>query len=322
MKRITSLELAALCGVSQGTVDRALNNRPGISEKTRRRILQAAEENGYVKDMRASSLVSGKSGLLGLVLFDLRNEFFAQLATAAEARARELGYTVLLLLTERDLAREQDCILRLRGMGADGLILCPIGKGQSYAQWLAGQGLPLATVSNRLSERFPHVGLDDEAAMAACVRHTAERGYRRLIYVYSAKQQESSGNIDAQRRRYEGFLKASSALPLETVLVTDSGYIDAVCALLSGSETRTAVLLPSDYQALRLLLALRERGIDVPGEVGVVGFDNIAMLRYIRPRPATVGYSIEAIGAGAVDCVLKNAPAGLVPFEILPGETL
>ena len=91
MKRITSLELAALCGVSQGTVDRALNNRPGISEKTRHRILQAAEENGYVKDMRASSLVSGKSGLLGLVLFDLRNEFFAQLATAAEARARELG---------------------------------------------------------------------------------------------------------------------------------------------------------------------------------------------------------------------------------------
>ncbi len=321
MKRITSLELAALCGVSQGTVDRALNNRPGINAETRRRILETARAHGYVKDMRASGLVSGRSGLLGLVLFDLRNEFFAQLATAAEARAREQGYTVALLLTERDPARERDCILRLRGMGADGLILCPVGKGREYARWLAAQGVPLATVGNRLG-RFPHAGPDDGAAMAACVREAAARGYRRLIYVYTARRQEAAANIDAQRRRYEGFRREAAALALETVLVTESGYCDAVCALLRGEGPRTAVLLPSDYQALQLLLALGERGIAVPEQAGVCGFDNIATLRYIRPRPATVGYSIEAIGAGAVDRVLGGGTAGPVPFAILPGDTL
>ena len=93
--KITSTRLAAICGVSQGTVDRALNGRPGIKEETRRRILQKAEELGYVKDMRASGLVRGASWLIGLVLFDLRNEYFAQLASAVEARARALGYTVV-----------------------------------------------------------------------------------------------------------------------------------------------------------------------------------------------------------------------------------
>ena len=122
--------------------------------------------------------------------------------------------------------------------------------------------------------------------------------------------------------RYEGFRREAAALALETVLVTESGYCDAVCALLRGEGPRTAVLLPSDYQALQLLLALGERGIAVPEQAGVCGFDNIATLRYIRPRPATVGYSIEAIGAGAVDRVLGGGTAGPVPFAILPGDTL
>lgn len=163
--KITSTRLAAICGVSQGTVDRALNGRPGIKEETRRRILQKAEELGYVKDMRASGLVRGASWLIGLVLFDLRNEYFAQLASAVEARARALGYTVVLLLTDRDPARERDSVRRLCGLGADGILLCPAGRGEAYEQWLRGLRVPLVTVGNRLSG-FPHAGVWEEAAMA------------------------------------------------------------------------------------------------------------------------------------------------------------
>ena len=87
--KITSTELAKICGVSQGTVDRALNDRSGISPKTKERILKAADEYGYIKNMHASGLVRGRSMLLGLVVFDLKNEFFSQLATAVEAEARQ-----------------------------------------------------------------------------------------------------------------------------------------------------------------------------------------------------------------------------------------
>lgn len=320
--KITSTRLAAICGVSQGTVDRALNGRPGIKEETRRRILQKAEELGYVKDMRASGLVRGASWLIGLVLFDLRNEYFAQLASAVEARARALGYTVVLLLTDRDPARERDSVRRLCGLGADGILLCPAGRGEAYEQWLRGLRVPLVTVGNRLSG-FPHAGVWEEAAMGDAVRYAAGRDYRRLVYVYTAKEQESRVNIDAQRRRYEGFRSAAAALPrLETHVVAQPDYIPAVRALIGASTARTALLFPSDYQALHMLLALREEGVPVPARVGVMGFDDIDMLRYLSERLTTVGCSIDRISADAVDAVVHGTPPPVLPHKIIPGATL
>ena len=93
---ITSVELAKLCGVSQGTVDRALNNRAGISPKTKDKILKTARQYGYIKNMNASFLASGKTKLLGLVVFNFNNEFFAQLTAAIERKASEFGYSLLI----------------------------------------------------------------------------------------------------------------------------------------------------------------------------------------------------------------------------------
>ena len=272
--------------------------------------------------MRASGRVRGASWLIGLVLFDLRNEYFAQLASAVEARARALGYTVVLLLTDRDPARERDSVRRLCGLGADGILLCPSGRGEAYEQWLRGLRVPLVTVGNRLSG-FPHAGVWEEAAMGDAVRYAAGRDYRRLVYVYTAKEQESRVNIDAQRRRYEGFRAAAAALPrLETHVVAQPDYIPAVRALIGASTARTALLFPSDYQALHMLLALREEGVPVPARVGVMGFDDIDMLRYLSERLTTVGCSIDRIGAAAVDAVVHGTPPPVLPHKIIPGATL
>ena len=245
----------------------------------------------------------------------MRNEYFAQLASVVEARARALGYTVVLLLTDRDPARERDSVRRLCGLGADGILLCPAGRGEAYEQWLRGLRVPLVTVGNRLSG-FPHAGVWEEAAMGDAVRYAAGRDYRRLVYVYTAKEQESRVNIDAQRRRYEGFRAAAAALPrLETHVVAQPDYIPAVRALIGASTARTALLFPSDYQALHMLLALREEGVPVPARVGVMGFDDIDMLRYLSERLTTVGCSIDRIGAAAVDAVVHGTPP---PGNLLP----
>jgi LacI family transcriptional regulator len=113
--------------VSQGTVDRALHNRPGISAETRERILLTARQLGYRPDQLASSLVRGRTMTIGLVLFDLYNRFFAQIASAVEENAKSRGYFVYLTLTRKDLGEEKSCIERLAGRRVDGLILCSVG---------------------------------------------------------------------------------------------------------------------------------------------------------------------------------------------------
>ena len=98
--KITSDKLARLCGVSQGTVDRALNNRPGISPKTKQKILQTAKEHGFIKNQYASSLSRGTSNLIGVVMLNLKNEFFSQLLTSIESTARSFGYTTAIMLSD------------------------------------------------------------------------------------------------------------------------------------------------------------------------------------------------------------------------------
>ena len=159
--------------------------------------------------------------------------------------------------------------------------------------------------------------------MGDAVRYAAGRDYRRLVYVYTAKEQESRVNIDAQRRRYEGFRAAAAALPrLETHVVAQPDYIPAVRALIGASTARTALLFPSDYQALHMLIALREEGDPVSARVGVMGFDDIDMLRYLSERLTTVGCSIDRIGAAAVDAVVHGTPPPVLPHKIIPGATL
>ena len=121
-------------------------------------------------------------------------------------------------------------------------------------------------------------------------------------------------------------MRASGPRPppprLETHVVAQPDYIPAVRALIGASTARTALLFPSDYQALHMLLALREEGVPVPARVGVMGFDDIDMLRYLSERLTTVGCSIDRISADAVDAVVHGTPPPVLPHKIIPGATL
>lgn len=324
---LTSVELARLCGVSQGTVDRALNGRPGIRPETKARILRTAAAHGYVKDLRASGLARGRSYLIGLVLFDLRNEYFAQIATAVEQWAAKAGYAVLILLSGHERGRERACLERLCALGVDGVILFPCGDGVAYEEWLLGLRRPVVTVGNALSARFCHVGPADEEAMAAATRAVLGRGYRRLIYVYTAARQEGRNNITAQRRRYDGFREAVSAYPyVDVTVLTGADYAREIAAAAAAGP-RPAAICPSDYQALEVLAALRARGLAVPAAAGVLGFDNIAMLRYVSPRLTTVAYPLDEVGRAAA-ARLQQAIEGepvtslSLPTALIEGESL
>ena len=172
---VTIKDIAEHCRVSVGTVDRALNNRSGISEKTKNRILKAAEELNYHPNYMGQSLATGRTMTIGMVCFDLYNNFFPELIDTIERHAKEKGYFIYLILTHREFKLEKEGLQYLSERQVDGIILFPIGLSKEYIQALYDLKIPIVTIYNKLDNRFPFVGVNDRKAMTDAVMHIVSK---------------------------------------------------------------------------------------------------------------------------------------------------
>lgn len=184
MKRngIFTTQLAKICGVSQGTVDRALNGRKGISPKTKEKILATAQEYGYCPNIHARSIAGGKSMLIGVVVFDLENQYFSDILTAIEKEFTANGYSTIAMFTNKDSKKEITCIENLYHMSVDGIVLCPINKGEEFENYLLSLNTPIVTIGNKL-DNIPFAGIDNALSMRETVEYVLSKGYEKLIYV-------------------------------------------------------------------------------------------------------------------------------------------
>ena len=280
MKRngISTPQLAEICGVSQGTIDRALNGRKGISPVTREKILNAAKEYGYRPNIHARSIAGGKSMLIGVVVFDLNNQYFSDILTALEEKCTARGYSTIAMFTNKDSRREIDCVGNLYHMAVDGIVLCPINKGEAYENYLLSLNVPIVTIGNRL-ERFPYVGIDNALSMSETVTYVLSRGYGRLIYV---KPRLAENNTFAQTERLNAFCAACRENGAEFAV---SELPQAESLLVPGRKN--AFVCPTDIYAIRLLnIAERYRA-------GIIGFDNIRLIDELHLTLDSVSYDID-----------------------------
>lgn len=295
--RLTTAQLAQICGVSQGTVDRALNGRAEIRPETRARILQTAAEYGYRPDPPPSRLI-------GVLVFDLMNEYFAGLITELERCAQARGDSVIVMLSHKDPMREQACLERLYRTGVDGIVLCPIRAGAAYAAYLRSFRIPVVTVGNRL-DGIPHVGIDDFAAMTAMTRHVCACGYERLVYVSPQLPADPSVNASAPTARHSAFCAAAD-VPYTVVFSPD----DAEAAL--RPDVRTAVICAADHFALPLWRSSQQRGF------GLTGFDGLALLDRLRIPLDTIAADGAAAAQSALDALTRPDPHDVaVPYRLV-----
>lgn len=315
--KISTKEIAEICGVSRGTVDRALNNRPGISAATKEKILKVARQYGYRPHYVARSLVKGKTMSIGLVIFDINNRIFAQLVNAIEARAREWGYFVYLAFTQKDSSAEMDCIAQLTDRQVDGIILMPVNQGKPFEQYLAKLEVPVVTFANKLSDRFPFVWIDDRQAVKDAVRHIASKGYEKIIYVSPPlANYRKSVNLHSPLQRYAGFQKACQEhLDIQFTVVKEKQYLQAVWDVLNHTSQKQAIFCTSDIYAIDIIHFLRDKNCSVPAQAGVMGFDNIDLLSYITPPLTTIDYSVQEIGKTIVDRLVALINGKPVPPE-------
>lgn len=327
--RITSRELAKICGVSIGTVDRALNNRPGINPETKERILRVGRELGYRPHLVARSLKTGKTFTVGIVVYDLDNRFFAQLVNAIENAARESEYFVYLTLSHHDLIRERGCLEHLASLNVDGVLIVPTNKGNEFIRFVKSLPVPVVTIGNRISATVPFVGLQDREAIRGTIGVIANKGYRRVIYVSPPLSYGGKENIYEVEERYEGFREGIREHSLQSYVIRDKHFEAALSEAVKADGGRSAIMCSSDIYALECLRLLDIWGLRVPTDIGLVGFDDIDILKYVRPSLTTISYPTREIAREAfavlkvlMDGETEACPARLIESKLILRESL
>lgn len=283
MKRfssITTTQLARICGVSQGTVDRALHGRPGINAKTRERILAAAREYAYLPHPDRPH-VPGRSMLIGAVLFDLYNPFFSKLAMSLVKKAKATGYAVNFQFSEKNMEEEKAALDYFHYIGVDGIVLFSAGSDdEAYANYLHSLPCPVAAAGNRLFD-LTYIGIDDKQAMydLAC-QLLAEAGQGEILY-FAPCLKHSLHRQNAQRLRLEGFRRAVEERGRSYRIALSEEELSAGAA---------GTICSTDYYAAR---ALRRLGAGYEGILA--GFDHVSRFK-LEDRPVwTVAYSTDRI---------------------------
>lgn len=327
----TIKELAKACGVSEGTVDRAVNNRSGIKESTKQRILDMAEQMDYRPNHLAKSLATGSTKTIGIVSVDLSNNFFALLVESIEQTAREHGYFINLALSHNDPEKEMEAIRYMAERRVDGIILFPLGKGKEFSSFLKKLNIPIVTIYNRIECDFVHVDVDCRQIMRNVVSFLAEKGYSGMVYIDPDFEKMKSGgiNVFSIEQRRIGYLEGLKEEMLgDGEILEDMDEKQLVEIAKRKDGLKKVFICRNDTPAVRLMTIFRKNNIRVPEDVGIIGFDNIAILDNISPRLTSVDCNIETTGRKATMNLIrmingeKDIKDCVVGYNIVEGETL
>lgn len=292
--------VARAAGVSPSTVSRALSRPEMVNESTRRRVLNIASELGYRLNAAAQGLATGRTMALALLVPDIANPFFPELVRAAEDRAQEAGYSMLLTDTDEREEREQRLLDQLAGR-ADGLVVC--SPRSSAAGILAiAREVPTVLV-NRTVDTIPSVTCVTRTGMARLVEHLQSLGHREVAYLQgpasSWSNKERLRSVQARTRQLGMRLQILG--PYTPTL--ESGRKAAEDLAQLGV---TAVMAFDDLTAMGVLSRFWDLGIRVPDDISVAGCDDVFCAALCSPPLTTVTSSISLAGTTAVDLLLER----------------
>jgi LacI family transcriptional regulator len=301
-------QVAKRAGVSTATVSRTINTPQQVKPGTARRVWKAIEELKYFPNTQARSLVSGRSRMVGLIVSDITNPFFPELVKGFEDAASQKGYEVLLSNTEYDSSRMATGVRRMLERKVDAVAIMTSEMDRSLTQQLAHRDIPMVFLDvGQVDKHVSNIKVDYARGISQAVGHLLELGHRRIAFI------SGPGELKSARIRRLAFLKAmkergivGDQCLIETGNHRVDGGFNAMSRILDGDWLPTAVLCSNDLTAIGSLRAIRRRGLRVPNDISVVGFDDIALAEFTEPPLTTVRLPRRELASKAFEALLAS----------------
>jgi len=301
-RKVTIKDIARMANISPSAVSMALNNRPGVSEKTRERVFEIAKKLQYHPSYVAKSLIGKRSNTIALVIGNISDSFFAELALGIEEKATELGYSVLIYNTGSNPEKEKECIDNLRARGVDGVILSTVTIDDPIIKPLIEDRFPFVLVNRRsldptLKNKMDYVVLDNFSCGYKGIEHFYRMGHDRIAIIAGALNMSTAflrtkGSIQAIK--YYG-LDKDPRLVVECNYVRENAY-KATERLLANKQRPTAFFAQDDNMALGVREAILGEELGIPEDIALIGVDNIGMTSLTGIDLTTIPQNIHQMG--------------------------
>ena len=300
-------DVAREAGVSTATVSHVINNTRYVSDEVRARVLRAVERCGYYPNAHARSLASGRSQTLGLVVSDISNPFFPELVKAIEAAAFERGYDVMLSNTNYDPGRTSHYVRRFIERKAAGVVIMTSELDTALVGELARRDVSVVFLDlGQPGVHMSNLTVNYEAGIEEAIRHLVSLGHSEIAFVGGPERLRSAA------RRLEAFRNSMRRhLPHARVRIYRGdfkleGGRRAATEMLAAGARPTAVVAANDLMALGVMVELRASGLNIPRDVSVIGFDDIAFAAFAEPPLTTVCLPRAELGRRAVEALMTN----------------
>ncbi len=307
----TIYDVSLRAGVSLATVSRVINKNNNVSDKTRQKVLDAMAELDYRPNTIAQSLASNVSNSVGVLVSQLDGPYYGPMMAEIEAALRAQNKHVIIAVGHSDAAVEQDSVEFLLSRGCDALILDVEAVSDDYLVKLSQRSVPIVLINRYIQAMEPCcIYLNNELGGYLATRHMVDLGHRSIAYISGPKNKHDAMErlVGHQRALAEGGLVFDPALYIEGDYKEEGGEA-GMLALLQTGKSFSAVVCANDQMASGAIAVCLQRGLVIPRDLSVIGYDNVPFAKYISPKLTTVNNPIHEMGKMAALWVLRHVYA-------------
>lgn len=305
--KVTIKDIAKKADVSVTTVSRVLNNKPDVGDDTRAKILKIIDQLNYNPNSVARGLVMQKTHTIGLIIPDISNPFFPQVARAVEDKAQKLGYSVIFFNTDNNLEREKKAVELFQSKQVDGLIVSLSLGNEAVLKTLKAADYPVVQIDRSASDKlYPLVSIDNQNSAYQLVEYLFKKGHRKIAHI------SGDLNTTTAQARMKGYKEALKdyKLELNSDYIIKGDYsqqsgLKAMEKLLNLTERPTAVFAANDLSAAGAYKAIFAAGLEIPQDIAVAGHDDIDIASLLRPELTTMRQPKYDLGEKALTVLME-----------------
>lgn len=306
--KVTIFDVAEASGVSYGTVSRVINNDPHVRATTRARVMDAIQRLGYVINRQAQNLARGQTHVIGVLVPELGNGYIGEIMRGIDGELDQAGYDLMLFTTHRRAAKEANYVASLVQGAVEGLLLVLPRNPADYLGVLSSRKFPHVLIDHQgVDTHSPAVGATNWQGGFVATEYLVSLGHQRIGFI------TGSMDLGCSQDRLEGYKAALRAhhLPIHTDLIYEGDFFQssglaAANALLDLPEPPSAIFASNDMMAMGAMDAIRHRGLRIPDDVSIVGFDNIPQSAMVFPQLTTIQQPLEQMGRVATQMLLDT----------------